>query len=122
MSGVTQRAALPGDHPLTGRYSPDLHLSDGSRLTDHAHEGGFLLLDRSPDGAFAGVAAGWADRVRRVTDADTTPAPTPTPFGVLVRPDGVIAWASDTANTAELTSLEAALLRWAGEPGTPCAP
>ncbi|MBJ7903017.1 FAD-dependent oxidoreductase [Streptomyces sp. DSM 110735] len=124
ISGVTQRTALPGAHPLTGRYSPDLHLSDGSRLTDHAHNGGFLLLDRSPDGAFAGVAAGWADRVRRVTDADTTPAPTPTPtpIGVLVRPDGVIAWASDTANTAELTSLEAALLQWAGKPGTPCAP
>ncbi|MFD8914735.1 FAD-dependent monooxygenase [Streptomyces sp. NPDC059575] len=110
ISGVTQRTALPGTHPLTGRYAPDLHLTNGSRLSDHAHDGGFLLLDRSPDGTFAALATAWADRVHLVTDTPATPA------GLLIRPDGVIAWASDTADTSELPELEAALLRWAGEP------
>ncbi|MEU4148735.1 FAD-dependent monooxygenase [Streptomyces sp. NPDC026659] len=110
ISGVTQCTDLPGTHPLTGRYAPDLDLTNGSRLSDHAHDGGFLLLDRSPDGTFAALATAWADRVRLVTDAHATPA------GVLVRPDGVIAWASDTTDTSELKELEAALLRWAGEP------
>ena len=107
ISGVTQRIDLPGDHPLVGRYAPDLGLSDGSRLVDHGHSGGFLLLDRTPDGTFARLAAAWTGRVTIVTDDHATPA------GVLVRPDGVVAWACDTTDIA---GLEAVLRRWAGAP------
>lgn len=105
ISGVDQRIDLPGDHPLVGRYVPDLWLADGSRLVDHGHGGEFLLLDRTPDGAFARLAA--ARRVTSVTDRHATPT------GVLVRPDGVVAWASDTTDAA---GLEAALHRWTGAP------
>ncbi len=105
LSGVTQRIDLPGDHPLVGRFVPDLWLTDGSRLADHGHGGGFLLLDRTPDGAFARFAAAWSERVNTVTDHPATPA------GVLVRPDGVVAWAAETADT---TGLEAALQQWIG--------
>ncbi|WP_234440418.1 FAD-dependent oxidoreductase [Streptomyces rimosus] len=110
ISGVTQRIDLPGDHPLVGRYAPDLWLRDGSRLADHGHGGGFLLLDRTADGAFARLAEPWAGRVSGVTDGPATPA------GVLVRPDGVVAWASDTAGSTAAGALEAALRRWAGAP------
>ncbi|PWI45652.1 FAD-dependent oxidoreductase [Streptomyces sp. ICBB 8177] len=109
ISGVGQRVALPGDHPLTGRYVPDLRLHDGSRLVDHGHDGGFLLLDRTPDGAFARVAAPWTGQVTIVADGRATPA------GVLVRPDGVIAWATDATDGA---GLKTALRRWAGEPAS----
>jgi 2-polyprenyl-6-methoxyphenol hydroxylase-like FAD-dependent oxidoreductase len=112
ISGVTQRIDLPGDHPLVGRFVPDLWRSDGSRLVDHGHEGGFLLLDRTPDGAFARLAAAWAGRVSSVTDDHATPT------GVLVRPDGVVAWASDTTDTTDIASLEAALHRWTGAPSS----
>ncbi|MFF0040267.1 FAD-dependent monooxygenase [Streptomyces mirabilis] len=107
ISGVTQRIDLPGDHPLVGRYVPDLWLTDGSRLADHGHGGGFLLLDRTPDGTFARLAAAWAGRVSSVIDDHATPT------GVLVRPDGVVAWASDVA---AVTGLETALRGWAGAP------
>ncbi|MET7974241.1 FAD-dependent monooxygenase [Streptomyces mirabilis] len=110
ISGVTQRIDLPGDHPLVGRYVPDLWLTDGSRLADHGHGGGFLLLDRTPDGTFARLAAAWAGRVSSVTDDHATPT------GVLVRPDGVVAWASDTTDVAAVTGLETALRGWAGAP------
>ncbi|WP_097228732.1 FAD-dependent monooxygenase [Streptomyces sp. OV198] len=109
ISGVTQRIDLPGDHPLVGRYVPDLWLTDGSRLADHGHGGGFLLLDRTPDGTFARLAAAWAGRVSSVTDDHATPT------GVLVRPDGVVAWASDVA---AVTGLETALRGWAGAPSS----
>jgi 2-polyprenyl-6-methoxyphenol hydroxylase-like FAD-dependent oxidoreductase len=109
ISGVTQRIDLPGDHPLVGRFVPDLWLRDGSRLADHGHGGGFLLLDRTPDGAFARLAAAWAGRVSSVTDDHATPT------GVLVRPDGVVAWASDST---DITGLEAALYRWSGAPSS----
>ncbi|MFI8228513.1 FAD-dependent monooxygenase [Streptomyces sp. NPDC085900] len=119
ISGVTQRVDLPGAHPLTGRYAPDLSLADGSRLVDHGHGGGFLLLDRTADARFARRAAAWGDRVNSVTDAHGTPA------GLLVRPDGVVAWAVDADGdsgcdsdfgSAAVTGLEAALHRWAGTP------
>jgi 2-polyprenyl-6-methoxyphenol hydroxylase-like FAD-dependent oxidoreductase len=109
ISGVTQRIDLPGDHPLVGRFVPDLRLADGSRLADYGHRGGFLLLDRTPDGAFARLAAAWAERVSSVTDEDHAP-----PTGVLVRPDGVVAWASDATDISAVTRLEAVLHRWAG--------
>ncbi|MFE7121517.1 FAD-dependent oxidoreductase, partial [Streptomyces sp. NPDC057654] len=108
ISGVTQHIDLPGTHPLTGRYAPDLHLTDNSRLTDHGHNGGFLLLDRTPDNAFTHLAAGWGERVRSVPDDSPQ-----TPVGVLVRPDGVVAWATDSPDTE---GLESALRQWAGEP------
>lgn len=124
ISGVDQRIELPGDHPLVGRYVPDLWLTDGSRLADHGHGGGFLLLDRTADGAFARLAATWAGRVSSVTDGHVTPA---TPAGVLVRPDGVVAWACDTTDSDSDTDsdtdsaaagLEAVLHRWAGAPSS----
>ncbi|MFD7668192.1 FAD-dependent oxidoreductase [Streptomyces sp. NPDC059788] len=117
ISGVAQRIDLPGDHPLVGRFVPDVWLKDGSRLVDHAHGGGFLLLDRTPDGAFARVAAVWDGRVSSVTDDGHA-----TPTGMLVRPDGVVVWAFDTADVGDTTGvaaaggLEAVLRRWAGEP------
>lgn len=112
ISGVTQRVDLPGDHPLVGRFVPDLRLRDGSRLVDHGHGGGFLLLDRTPDGAFARLATSWAGRVTSVADEHATPT------GVLVRPDGVVAWASDTTDIAAVTGLESALHRWTGSPSS----
>ncbi|WUD12283.1 FAD-dependent monooxygenase [Streptomyces sp. NBC_00519] len=81
ISVVTQRIDPPGDHPLVGRLVPDLWLRDGSRLVDHGHGGGFLLLDRTPDGAFARLAMAWTGRVSSVTDDHATPT------GVLVHPE-----------------------------------
>ncbi len=112
IAGVTQGIDLPGDHPLIGRFVPDLWLSDGSRLADHSHSGGFVLLDRTADGTFARLAAAWAGRVSCVTDDHVTPT------AVLVRPDGVVAWACDTTGIAAATGLETALHRWAGTPSS----
>ena len=105
ISGVTQHVGAASEHPPVGALVPDLWLRDGSRLVDHGHGGGFLLLDRTPDGAFARVAAPWASDVTAVADDDGTPT------GVLVRPDGVVAWSGDTSADAGLAD---ALRRWAG--------
>jgi 2-polyprenyl-6-methoxyphenol hydroxylase-like FAD-dependent oxidoreductase len=115
ISGVDQRIDLPGSHPLVGRHTPDLWLANGSRLAGHAHGGGFLLLDRTPDGTFARAAAPWSDRLTTVAD-DNAP-----PTAVLMRPDGVIVWAHDVEAASAVApdaveSLEAVLRRWAGAP------
>jgi 2-polyprenyl-6-methoxyphenol hydroxylase-like FAD-dependent oxidoreductase len=122
-SGIGQRYALDGSDPSAtvavatddeagvpgarvGRLLGDVALADGGRLADHAHDGDFVLLDRTSDGALGRVAAPWAPRIRTVADPGGEPA------GVLVRPDGVVAWTSDDY----AQGLEAVLRRWAGEP------
>ncbi|RKT66922.1 2-polyprenyl-6-methoxyphenol hydroxylase-like FAD-dependent oxidoreductase [Saccharothrix variisporea] len=98
ISGVWHRLDLPGDHPLIGRSAPDLVLSDGSRLADHLHDGRGLLLD------LGGVRSGVDvpdDRARLVTATCPTHPDLP---GLLVRPDGVVAWAGgDGLDTAVTT-------------------
>ncbi|MEV0969089.1 FAD-dependent monooxygenase [Microtetraspora glauca] len=107
LSGVWQRHDIPGDHPLVGTNAPDLELADGSRLADHMHDGRALLLD--PSGELRAVAHGYDDRLK-VTEG---------PLGLLVRPDGIVAWASEDG--AEPYALEKALSTWLGAPRSPAA-
>ncbi|WP_242585985.1 FAD-dependent monooxygenase [Streptomyces sp. MST-110588] len=101
ISGVWQRYDLPGDHPLTGRSAPDLELADGTRLAAHMHDGRALLLDLADDAGLRRRAAGYGDRVRVVTA--TCPA-RPELAGLLVRPDGITAWAADAVPGADGTA------------------
>ncbi|OUC99060.1 FAD-dependent monooxygenase [Streptosporangium minutum] len=110
ISGVWQRYDLPGGHPLVGGSAPDLELADGSRLADHLHGGGALLLD--PAGELRGPASGYDDRLRVV--AEDLPGRAGL-AGLLVRPDGVVAWAADTGQV-DFGALEAALSAWLGAP------
>lgn len=127
-SGVGQRYDLGGSlvagpevptHALVGRLVGDTPLSDGSRLADHFHSGRFVLLDRL-DGALAAVAGGWHDRVVTVVE-DAYAVEGPQAYrsltGLLVRPDGVIAWATDGDDPDEaVAGLTSALDRWVGHP------
>jgi hypothetical protein len=110
ISGVWQRYDLPGDHPLVGGSAPDLELADGSRLADHLHGGGALLLD--PAGELRVPVSGYDDRLRVV--AEDLPGRAGL-AGLLVRPDGVVAWAADTGQV-DFGALGAALSAWLGAP------
>ncbi|MDF3288083.1 aromatic-ring hydroxylase C-terminal domain-containing protein [Streptomyces silvisoli] len=105
---MTLRHELSGDHPWIGRIAPDVTLGDGSRLSERGHSGGFVLLDRTADGALAALGADWHGRVATVVDATASAR-----SGLLVRPDGIVAWAADHADPS---GAEAALRCWAGEP------
>ncbi|MFK0289701.1 FAD-dependent monooxygenase [Streptomyces sp. NPDC090442] len=111
ISGVWQRYDLPGTHELTGRSAPDLELSDGHRLADHLHAGTGLLLDLADAPGLRGRAAGLGDRVRVLTAGCPD---RPGLAGLLVRPDGYVAWASDVPGP--YGELDAALARWFGAP------
>ncbi|MFF5145274.1 FAD-dependent monooxygenase [Streptomyces sp. NPDC013157] len=117
ISGVWQHYDLPGDHPLTGQSAPDLELSDGTRLGDHLHDGRALLLDLADDPKLRARAEGYGDRVDVVTAA--CPG-RPELTGLLVRPDGFVAWAADGHSQDESNQgangqgadLDAVLTRW----------
>ncbi|MBT2452553.1 FAD-dependent oxidoreductase [Streptomyces sp. ISL-43] len=121
ISGVSQRYDLPCSHPLVGRSAPDLELTDATHLADLLHDGRALLLDLADDAGLRADAEGYGERVRIATTA--CPG-SPELAGLLVRPDGIVAWAadagdtSDTGDTADTGDrLADALSRWFGAPG-----
>ncbi|PTA46583.1 rifampin monooxygenase [Micromonospora sp. RP3T] len=92
-----------GEGPdLLGRRLPDLDVRPG-RLYDLLHHGRGLLLDRT--GRL--TVDGWSDRVDHLGDP-TAALDVP---GVLLRPDGHVAWAGD-----DQRDLDRHLSRWFGEP------
>ncbi|MBA8927412.1 2-polyprenyl-6-methoxyphenol hydroxylase-like FAD-dependent oxidoreductase [Kutzneria viridogrisea] len=110
ISGLWQRYDLGEGHPLVGATMPALRLDDGTRLADHAHEGRALLVDLAGDDQLAALAkpyAGRLDLVRGSADGAGV-------SGLLVRPDGFVAWAS-ADGASDPAGLEAALTRWLGD-------
>lgn len=109
--GVSLRYDLGSNQPLVGRSAPDFALVDGTRLGDHLAKGRGLLLDFDSQASLQAIARRWSDRItymaRDVEDRLGLSA-------VLVRPDGIVAWAGGAADHEE--AAEAAL-RWFGEPG-----
>ncbi|HZE38293.1 MAG TPA: FAD-dependent monooxygenase [Stackebrandtia sp.] len=107
ISGIWQGYDMGGGHPLVGDSADNLKLADGSALNDHLREGRGLLLDLSEDAEIRAAARGYDGRVTTVV-ASTKEAPA---AALLVRPDGYIAWAGDTAE-----GLDKALAAWFGSP------
>src|SRR5437763_3532237 len=111
LSGVLHRYPIEGDHDLVGRGAPDFAFADGTRLGEHLQDGRGLLLDLAENASMRELGAGWADRVRTLT-AKCVSEPSLT--GVLIRPDGHIAWAREDGTT---DGLEAALTTCFGNVG-----
>ena len=109
-------ALRPRERPPAGRRDvPDLRLDDGTRLADHAHEGRALLVDLAGDDRLAALAKRYAGRVELVRGSSdgTHGADGAGASGLLVRPDGFVAWAS-AEGASDPAGLEAALTRWLG--------
>ncbi|MEU9993486.1 FAD-dependent monooxygenase [Streptomyces sp. NPDC048045] len=110
ISGLWQRYDLGNGHPLVGATMSDLRLDDGTRLSDHTRGGRALLVDLAGDDELSALAKPYADRLELVrgssNDAGTS--------GLLIRPDGFVAWAS-AADASDPAGLEAALTRWLGD-------
>ncbi|MEU4519527.1 rifampin monooxygenase [Amycolatopsis sp. NPDC024027] len=87
---------------LLGRRLRDLDVKQG-RLYDRLHRGRGLLLDRTE----RLTTGGWSDRVDHLADP-TADLDVP---GVLLRPDGHVAWIGD-----DQRDLDDHLARWFGSP------
>ncbi|HEL3778166.1 TPA: FAD-dependent monooxygenase [Stenotrophomonas maltophilia] len=107
--GISQQLALDDGHPLVGRSVPDFVLADGRRTGEllRAGQGALLVFD--------------VDSLSCDITGDGPPLPVcmgsvpdeATGLGaVLVRPDGIVAWACDAG--ADATGLAHALQRWFG--------
>ncbi|GAA1680609.1 FAD-dependent oxidoreductase [Fodinicola feengrottensis] len=114
VSGLWQLPMASGGHPLTGRTVPELAFADGSRLADHCHRGRGLLVDLIGHPALRETFRGYSDRIDTLTAKSENSGKL---AGLLVRPDGVVAWAADrTVGPADLVAVQQALSTWWGDP------
>jgi 2-polyprenyl-6-methoxyphenol hydroxylase-like FAD-dependent oxidoreductase len=108
--GVSIRYDLGTGHPLVGRSAPDFKLVDGTRLGEHLGTGGGLLLDFDARAPFRALASRWSGRIAYMaSDAEDRLGLS----AVLVRPDGIVAWAAEDASNHEEAAQAAS--RWFGE-------
>ncbi|MEU3651127.1 FAD-dependent monooxygenase [Lentzea sp. NPDC034063] len=110
MSGGWIRHDVGEEHPLTGRDAPDFRLEDGTRLAGLMRDGRGVLLDFSRDEVLRDVASRWKAQVHYAAgtakdDLGLT--------AVLVRPDGIVAWAG--SGPGDPQSIERAAARWFGK-------
>jgi len=110
--GVSLRYDLGDGHPLVGRSVPDFELADGTRVGERFGKGAGLLLDFDALSPLQALAGRWNGRIAYLAgDARDRLGLS----ALLVRPDGVVAWASETAPDCEQAAQAAS--RWFGEPG-----
>lgn len=71
------------------------------------------MVELSGKSGVASLVQTWAGRVKHVAAAakDTKGL-----AGLLVRPDGFVAWAADENSEADLPALKKTLSRWFGDP------
>jgi hypothetical protein len=109
--GVGLRYDPSESHPLVGRSVPNFELADGTRLSEHLITGGGLLLDFDSRPTLRILASRWGERITYVAcDARERLGLS----AVLVRPDGVVAWAGGT--TPDDQEVHVIASRWFGEP------
>jgi 3-(3-hydroxy-phenyl)propionate hydroxylase len=117
LSGLDTHYDLGEGHPQLGRRMPDLDVGMDSgpvRVFSLMHDARPLLLNLGEPGAID--VAAWSDRITlldaRFEGVWELPVigAVPTPSGVLVRPDGHVAWVGE----GTVAGLHDALTTWFG--------
>jgi 2-polyprenyl-6-methoxyphenol hydroxylase-like FAD-dependent oxidoreductase len=105
--GVFTHYDLGGDHPLVGHSVPNFEFEDGASIGEFMHDGQGILLDFDRNASLKTLASEYGDRMKYVSGSAKDR------LGVraaLIRPDGMIAWASD--NEPDSSELQKAADRW----------
>ena len=108
--GMNLRVELGDGHPLVGCSVPAYPLNDGTSIDQHLGNGHGLLLQFDPEASLETVAKRWNGRILRLVSKD------PNEHGLmamLVRPDGVVCWA--TESNLDLKGFASAAASWFGE-------
>jgi 2-polyprenyl-6-methoxyphenol hydroxylase-like FAD-dependent oxidoreductase len=105
--GVFTHYNLGGDHPFVGHSVPNFEFEDGASIGEFMHDGQGILLDFDLNASLKTWAREYGDRIRYISG---TAKDRFAMSAVLIRPDGMIAWASD--NDPDCSELQKAAARW----------
>ncbi len=105
--GIGTRYDLGADHPLVGQSVPNFELPDDLKIGELMQDGLGLIIDFGSGMPLRPLADSFGDHLKYVA------GPAKIGLGIaaaLVRPDGVVAFATDTA--PDPTAIAAAASRW----------
>ncbi|KAI2606941.1 monooxygenase [Hypoxylon fragiforme] len=107
--GLSQRYDLgDGQHPVVGCSVPEFELDDGSRLGSKMAGGRGVMVDFGEDEGLKGLVKGYEGKVDYVSLGAKDQLGL---RALLVRPDGIVAWASEEEKP-DTGAAKAALERW----------
>ena len=105
--GISMHYPLGGNHPLVGHSAPNFEFADGTTLGELLRAGRGLLLDFAGSASLQAWASDYGDQVHYVSGrANEQPALR----AALLRPDGIVAWA--TATDPDYDQLQQAAAQW----------
>jgi 2-polyprenyl-6-methoxyphenol hydroxylase-like FAD-dependent oxidoreductase len=110
--GIQTHYDLGGTHPLIGYSVPNFEWEDGMTIGKHMHEGKAVLIDFETNGALQALANGYDQQIKYVSGRAKEQLGL---SALLVRPDGMVAWATD--GNPDLDGLGKAVARWFYSPG-----
>ncbi|WP_149697092.1 FAD-dependent monooxygenase [Chitinophaga sp. CF418] len=105
--GIFTHYDLGGDHHLVGYSVPNFEFEDGASIGELMQDGQGILLDFDMNSSLKTLASEYGDRIKYVSGSEKDR------LGIsaaLIRPDGIIAWASDKA--PDYSELQKAADRW----------
>lgn len=105
--GIDTHYDLGCGHPLVGHSLPNFEFEDGTRIGELMHDGQGILLDFGMNASLKALAGEYGGQIKYV------PGRAKEQLGlnaVLIRPDGIIAWASDS--DADAPSIKQAVALW----------
>ncbi|QHV98674.1 FAD-dependent monooxygenase [Spirosoma endbachense] len=105
--GVNTHYNLDGDHPLVGYSVPNFEFEDGATMGELMHDGQGILLDFDRNASLKTLASEYEGRIKYSSGSAKDRLAL---SAVLIRPDGVVAWASD--NDQQTSELQKAAARW----------
>jgi 2-polyprenyl-6-methoxyphenol hydroxylase-like FAD-dependent oxidoreductase len=105
--GVSTHYPLGGSHPLVGYSVPNFELTDGTTIGELLRSGQGILLDFEGTSSLEALASDYGNQMRYVTSRAKDQLGL---SAVLIRPDGVVAWASDHGQVGD--ELQRAAASW----------
>jgi len=105
--GVFSHYDLGGNHPLVGHSVPNFEFEDGARIGELMHDGQGMLLDLARSASLKTLASEYGDRIKYISGSVKDRLAV---NAILIRPDGIIAWAAD--KDPDYSEIQKAAARW----------
>ena len=105
--GINTHYNLGGDHPLIGHSVPNFEFEDATTIGELMQGGQGILLDFDRHASLKTLAGEYGDQMKYVSGRAKEQLGL---SAVLIRPDGIIAWASD--NDTDYSELQKAAASW----------